>query len=390
MRRGTRWLSFVLASAFLAGACTQPPETPGSPSSPVSDTPSTSPSAVPTGARLADGTPLPEGCSRRVVRRSQTVAFVAEDRAWALDPDTNELSCLFPIEDPGPFSWGPQGDRVLLAGFEIRGVGADAPDLPAIQTPFTAFDWGHPIGLAVAFADGKGDPRKRFIDDGHLLKLDALPPGTYLHVAYHPSGLALAFVVETDEGQEIWLSTNEGEDPQRLIFSKRGTTFTSLVFSPNGERLWWTAEHAEGYPELHFMNLDTRTGFGTAWRGTEGTVAGGLKLPPAGPLAAVTEGADCEEHKALVLSNGSTTVALPDETRSTEALGWLDRRTLLVGAGGCGDTIDLYTVDARGEEDPAVLALEVEMGAPRTRVLNPPDEVPAPQPDEEPPPEGVG
>mgnify|MGYP003402791525 CR=1 FL=1 len=113
-------------------------------------------------------------------------------------------------------------------------------------------------------------------------------------------------MVETDEGQEIWLSTNEGEDPQRLIFSKRGTTFTSLVFSPNGERLWWTAEHAEGYPELHFMNLDTRTGFGTAWRGTEGTVAGGLKLAPAGPLAAVTEGADCEEHEALVLSNGLT------------------------------------------------------------------------------------
>ena len=197
------------------------------------------------------------------------------------------------------------------------------------------------------------------------------PPGTYLHVAYHPSGLALAFVVETDEGQEIWLSTNEGEDPQRLIFSKRGTTFTSLVFSPNGERLWWTAEHAEGYPELHFMNLDTRTGFGTAWRGTEGTVAGGLKLAPAGPLAAVTEGADCEEHEALVLSNGSTTVALPDETRPTEALGWLDRRTLLVGAGGCGDTIDLYTVDARGEDDPAVLALEVEMAAPRTRVAEP-------------------
>ena len=220
------------------------------------------------------------------------MAFVAEDRAWALDPDTNELSCLFPLEDPGPFSWGPQGDRVLLAGFEIRGVGADAPDLPAIQTPFTAFDWGHPIGLAVAFADGKGDPRKRFVDDGHVLKLDALPAGTYLHVAYHPSGLALGFVVETDEGQEIWLSTNEGEDPQRLIFSKRGTTFTSLAFSPNGERLWWTAEHAEGYPELHFMNLDTRTGFGTAWRGTEGTVVGGLKLAPAGPLAAVTQGAE--------------------------------------------------------------------------------------------------
>ena len=383
-----RRVTLVLASAFLASGCTQTPEG-RSPSPSASDTLSPSPSLEPTGARLADGTSLPEGCVSGAVA-SETVAFVAEDRAWALDPETNELSCLFSVDDPGPFAWGPQGDRVLLAGFEIRGVGSDAPNLPAIRTPVTAFDWGHPIGLAVAFADGKGHPRKRFIDTGHQIKLDALPAGDYLQVAYHPSGLALAFVVQTKEGQEIWLSTNEGEDPQRLIFSKAGTTFTSLVFSPDGERLWWTAEHAEGYPELHFMNLDTRTGFGTAWRGTEGTVAGGLKLAPAGPLTAVTEGGECSEHKALVLNNGSTAVAVPDETRPTEALGWLDRRTVLVAAGGCGDSIDLYAVDGRGQDDPALLALEVEIAAPRTRVVNPPETVPAPEPDQEPPPDGVG
>ena len=384
-----RWTGFVLASALLAGACTQPPDDGASPSPSVSESLSPSPSLEPTGARLADGTPLPDGCTSAVTA-SQTVAFVAEDRAWALDPETNELSCLFPVDDAGPFSWWPQGDRVLLAGFEIRGVGDDAPSLPAIRTPFSAFDWGHPIGLAVAFADGKGQPRKRFVPDGGQIKLGALPDGTYLQVAYHPSGLALAFVVETDDGQEIWISTNEGEDPQRLIFSKRGTTFTSLVFSPDGERLWWTAEHAEGYPELHFMNLDSRTGFGTAWRGTEGTVAGGLRLAPAGRLFAVTEGAECGEHRALVLDDGSTIVALPDESRPTEALGWLDRRTVLVAAGGCGEPIDLYAIDGRGQDDPVLLALEVEVAAPRTQVIDPPEEVPAPDPDLEPPPDGVG
>jgi hypothetical protein len=389
MRRDLRWLRFTLAAAMLVGACTQQSDGGDSPTPSASESVPPTPSVEPVGARLADGTPLPEGCITGAVK-SQTVAFVAEDRAWALDPDTNELSCLFPVDDPGPFSWGPQGDRVLLAGFEIRGVGSGAPNLPALQTPITAFDWGHPVGLAVAFADGKGHPRKRFILDGRQTKLDALPDGNYLHVSYHPSGLALAFVVETDEGQEIWLSTNEGEDPQRLIFSKKGTTFTSLAFSPDGERLWWTAEHAEGYPELHFMNLDTRTGFGTSWRGTEGTIAGGLKLAPAGPLTAVTEGGECSEHKALVLNNGTMTVALPDETRPTEALGWLDRRTVLVAAGGCGDPIDLYAVDGRGEDGAALLALEVEVAAPRTRVANPPLEVPAPEPDQEPPPDGVG
>ena len=261
---------------------------------------------------------------------------------------------------------------MLLDGFEIRGVGGDAPDLPAIDASISAFDWGHPLGLAVVFADAKGIPRKRFVDDGHLIRLVSLPPGKYLHVAYHPSGLALAFVVEGAEGQEIWLSTNEGEDPQRLIFSERGTEFTSLAFTPNGRSLWWTAQHEEGYPELHFMKLETRTGFGTAWRGTEGTAAGGLRLPPTGALQAVTEGKTCEQRTALVLDRGETRRAIPDETRPTEALGWLDRTTLLVAAGGCEEATDLFAVDGLGQDAPAALVLDIEIAAPRTQVSNPP------------------
>ena len=377
----------MLSFALLAGACTQPPGDEETPS--PSAEPTESPSVVPTGARLPDGTPLPEGCTGGA-GTSHTVAFVADGRAWAIDPDDGDLACLFPVEDAGPFAWGPQGDRVLLNGFEIRGVGGDAPDLPAIDASISAFDWGHPLGLAVVFADAKGIPRKRFVDDGHLIRLVSLPEGTYLHVAYHPSGLALAFVVEATDGQEIWLSTNEGEDPQRLVFSERGTEFTSLAFSPNGETLWWTAQHEEGYPELHFMKLETRTGFGTAWRGSEGSAADGLRLPPAGILQAVTEGKTCEERTALVLDRGESRRAIPDETRPTEALGWLDRTTLLVAAGGCDGPRDLFAVDGLGEGAPAALALEVEIAAPRTQVSNPPRTVPAPNPDEEPPPDGVG
>jgi hypothetical protein len=384
-----RWIRFVLASGMLVGACTQPPVDDDPPSPTGTGSPAGTPSAVPTGARLADGSALPDGCPTGVIA-SQTVAFVADGRAWALDPDTGELACLFPVEDPGPFAWGPQGDRVLLDGLEVRGVGGSAPHLPAIDTSVGAFDWGHPLGLAVAFADGKGRPRKRFLDDGRVARLASLPLGNYLEVAYHPSGLALAFVVETPDGQEIWLSTNEGEDPQRLIFSERGTTFTSLAFSPNGQSLWWAAEHAEGYPELHFMKLENRSGFGTAWRGEEGTLVDGLRLPPAGSLQAVTQAGACERRRALVLSGGVTRKALPDETRPTESLGWLDRTTLLVAVGGCGGSIDLYAVDGRGRDGPAVLAFEVEIAAPRTQVVDPPETVPAPQPDEEPPPDGVG
>ena len=382
-----RWIRFVLASALLIGACTQSPpgdETP-SPSGGTTESPSVVPA---TGPRLPDGTPLPEGCTGGA-GPSETVAFVADGRAWALNPADGELACLFPVDDAGPFAWGPQGDRVLLSGFEIRGVGGDAPDLPAIDASVSAFDWGHPLGLAVVFADADGIPRKRYVDDDRLIRLVSLPPGNYVQVAYHPSGLALAFVVETPEGQEIWLSTNEGKDPQRLVFSPE-TKFTSLAFSPNGRILWWTAQHEGGIPELHFMKLATRTGFGTSWRGAEGTVASALRLAPDGPLQAVTEGEACEDHRALVVSGGASRIAMPDETRPTQALGWLDRTTLLVAAGGCGEPVDLYSVDGLGGSPPAALVLDVEIAAPRTQLTNPPKKGPAPSAEEEPPPGGVG
>ena len=382
-----RWIRLVLAAALLLGACTQSPAPDGTPSPSGGST--ESPSVVPaSGPRLPDGTPLPEACIGGA-GASETVAFVADGRAWALNPTDGDLACLFPVDDPGPFAWGPQGDRVLLNGFEIRGLGGDGPDLPGIDTSVSTFDWGHPLGLAVVFADAKGVPRKRYVDPDRLTRLTSLPPGTYLEVAYHPSGLALAFVVQTPVGQEIWLSTNEGEDPQRLVFSKL-TEFTSLAFSPNGKILWWTAQHEGGIPELHFMRLETRTGFSTTWRGAEGTVADGLRLAPTGPLQAVTEGAACEEHKALVLSRGAAQTALPDETRPTEALGWLDRTTLLVAAGGCGEPVDLFTVDGLGARAPVALVLGVQIAAPRTQVMHPPRTVPVPSAEEQPPPSGVG
>src|SRR5438094_469795 len=190
---GMRTLRWLIAVSFVAGACTQ-----GSPSAPPPAPPVTSSSTgtssgtpSPAAAVLADGTPLPSGCPGPPLP-SQTVAFVSSGRAWALDPATDTLSCLFPVRDPGPFAWGPQGDRVLLGGFRVHGLNAEAPELPGIAAEPATFDWGHPIGLAVVFAGAAGEPEKRFMDDGRVERLTALPKGSYLQVAYHPSGLALA------------------------------------------------------------------------------------------------------------------------------------------------------------------------------------------------------
>ena len=379
--RGVRSFGTLL---LLVVACTQEP-TP--PSSPTPSEPTTSPTAEPAGARLADGSPLPAGCTGGA-SDSMTVAFVAEQRAWALDPDSGDLACLFPVTDPGPFAWGPQGDRVLLGDFEVHGIGADAPDLPSIRPTLTAFDWGHPMGLAVAYADRRGNPFKRFTDDGHVERLSQLPAGRYLQVVYPPSGLALAFVVEDDEGQAIWISTNEGENPERLVFSANGTVFPSIGFTPNGKQLWWTAKVAEGFSELHSMDLDDRTGFGTTWKGDAGSFATDLRFAPEGKLKSIDLGESCDQRRALIVSGSEGVPALPDETRPTRGLGWLDGTTLLVAAGDCEGPLDLFAVDAGGAIPPVPLVTGVDLASARTRVLHPPTEVPVPP--TEPPPSGVG
>src|SRR5436190_8761114 len=148
-----RVLRWSLAVVALVGACTSggsalPPSVPAVEGSPTG-------TPTPVGAVLADGTSLPAGCPKSATA-SQTVTFVSAGRAWALDPRTNALSCLFAVHDPGPFAWGPQADRVLLADLRVRGVARDAPNLPPIDAQATAFGWGHPIGLAVVYADGPG------------------------------------------------------------------------------------------------------------------------------------------------------------------------------------------------------------------------------------------
>ena len=386
--RGFRWSLLVLV---LVSACTRsdPPDGPTDPpGGPATGEPS--PSIDPDGPRLADGRLLPPGCTGGA-GPSHTAAFVADGRAWAVDPNDGDVACLFPIDgEAAPFAWGPQGDRVLVGGLEVLGLSQEAPSLPPVDVGFGAFDWGHPIGLAVVFADGAGDPRKRFMEDGRVERLRSLPEGRYLQVAYHPSGLALAFVVQGVEGQEIWLSTNEGEAPERLIFAESGTTFPSIAFTPNGEKLWWTARHAGGSAELHWMDLDDRTGFGTSWSEVTEATAEDLRIAPRGRLKSLTLGTGCEERQALIVSGRNGRPALPEETRPTAAVGWLDATTLLVAAGGCDGVQDLFAVDGLGDQDPVALVLGVELAAPRTVVKNPPETVPVPPVEEEPPPGGVG
>ena len=72
--------------------------------------------------------PLPDGCARAAPPATAApVAFVAGGRAWAASADGRRLWCLFEVRRPGPFLWGPRGDRVVLDGLEVLDGGNHVP-----------------------------------------------------------------------------------------------------------------------------------------------------------------------------------------------------------------------------------------------------------------------
>ncbi len=375
---------------LISVGCTSNGPTPTVTASGGSESPNATPTAEP--LTLVHGRPLPTGCRGADPSSDDTVAFVAQGRAWALPPAGKTAPrCLFATQDPGPFAWGPQGDRVALGGLEVHGVAVGAPSLPTVHAAGASLGWGHPLGLAMVFASPTDRvPRKRFMDDGRIERLSGLPHGRYLQMSYHPSGLALAFVIERGNEQSIWLSSNEGLDPTRLVFSHGGTTFPSIAFTPDGSHLMWIAHHAAGYAQVHSMDLATRDGFSDGWQTQLGTTATNLVLPPSGNLMALDEGTGCGDRTAMVVFSPTVArPAVPEEARPTTAVGWLDRDTLLVSAGGCGRPVDLYAVDALSQEAPALVVAGATAAASRAPAPPAPSEVPHPQ-DEEPPQGGVG
>ena len=164
--------------------------------------------------------------------------------------------------------------------------------------------WGHPIGKAVVYISPSGT-RLRKIYPGTQRRDDITPiHGVhYLNVIYHPSGLAIAFVVDTGERQEIWLSSNVGEDPVRLVFAVGGTTFGALAFTADGGTLLYAAVHADDAPLLHALDLRNPTINQGWWHGDAGDRISAIYTQPRrdGQLIAMTVGAACAGHASDVV-----------------------------------------------------------------------------------------
>ncbi len=368
-----RWVAVTLVAL---AACTNASSTGTSPSvtSPASPSSSATASPTPQGAVLANGEPLPAGCPDGTHAGSQTVAFVAGGNAWALDPGSEDLTCLFAAPDPGPFVWNPRGDRALLSGLAIESI--QGRTLRTATTPTDPVSsWGHPVGKAVvSITSNRRHLRKVYPGTQESDDVTPLDDVRYLNVIYHPSGMALAFVVDTGDGQEIWLSSNLGTDPVRLVFAVGGTTFGALAFTADGETLLYGAVHEDDAPLLHALDLTDPTTNQGLWHGDAGDRIEDISTQPTqdGQLIAMTVGADCQDSQALLFERDHEPRLLARSP--SRVVGWLGGDTVLVATGGCsGSSLDLASVDVAPDAAAIPLVTGVDVAGVRTPL---PDFVP--------------
>jgi len=362
----SRWARLLLAGlALVAVACSERGAT-------LPSTPGTTVGVTAAGA-------LPDGCpGASPPPAAAPVAFVAGGRAWATTPDGRRLWCLFEVHRPGPFLWGPRGDRVVLDGLEVRGVGTPVWRPPrGIET--VSLTWLGPSGDALAFVTpGRLNLASAALGSIDLRELTPFRGGsTYQAVAGHPSGRALAFVLRRNGASEIWMASNTGSGPARLVAPTQAR-LGPLAFSASGKALYYGSRQPDGTSRLEVYSLPETRKLAPAWTGRREVLAIVGRRDPAATQIAIDTGSGCGDRRADLsgLDGGPGRPLLPTATRPTSAVGWLDSRRVLLVEGGCGGPYDLWLVDVNGRA-PQPLAHGIERAAvrePEPRpVPSPPD-----------------
>lgn len=318
-----------------------------------------------TGSVAASGS-YPMGCQETTPSPLDApIAFVAEGRAWALTADAAHLFCLFEVRDPGPFLWGPRGDRVLLAGMEVRGVGSLANRTPLNMAIPDSVVWAEPAGDSLVWVPQGGlNLERALLGTTEMRELTPLQGVTYHQVAAHPSGRALAFTVQRGDAYELWESNADGTGARQLPIPVNGATLGALAFSPDGKTLWF-AEQRGANGRLEAWSLTNRQLQRTPpWtgRGTVLSIVPGVRGNSRGALA-INVGTSCNDSRALAVppSGGDAVELLPGRQPST-VVGWLDDADVLVLQGGCSAPGILWLARFGGAP-PLLLARDVDRAA---------------------------
>ena len=318
---------------------------------------------------------LPDGCPGDAPSPTAApVAFVAAGRAWATTADGRRVWCLFEVRNPGPFLWGPRGDRVVLDGLEVRGVGAPVWRPPrGIET--VSLTWLGANGNALAFVTpGRLNLASAVARLDRAARADPVPAGppTRRWPATRP-GRRWPSCSSASGASEVWMASNAGSGQARLVAPTRAR-LGPLAFSAGGKALYYGSRQPDGTRRLEVYSLAEGRSLDPAWTGQRDILAIVGRRDPAATQLAVDTGSGCGDRRADLsgLDGGPGRPLLPSASRPTSAVGWLDTRRVLLVEGGCEGPFDLWLVDVNGGE-PKPVARGIDRAA-----LRWPDPRPAP------------
>lgn len=217
------------------------------------------------------GVPLPDDpeCIGLGPAPSEPVlTFNASLHVWAVRDD-GSIVCLVeraPDRTGASMTWSPPGDKLLMDGGDVFDADGSQRHL-GLAGDGELLGWTWPTGRRVLTSDGPTLTKHEADGSGSS---DATIADDHSVLAYHPDGIHIAvfgttqqsFVEVDEEGNEtvevfprtgLFIARNNEPEPQLLV-DPVGASITDVVFSEDGTRLSFVADH-DGEFHLHSFNL---------------------------------------------------------------------------------------------------------------------------------------
>ncbi len=320
----------------------------GTPSNTVPPTTVTTPATTTVAAEVAPASTmvLPTGaCVFSAPPPTSEVTFEVGTRLYTVNPANGTSSCLteLTLDNVGPLQWSPAGDRVLLNSVTVFDGSRALPS--GYFATNSQVSWSYPTGKALIAPA---------VADNHLLWRTAGQPATRTDIsflartdvaAYHPAGRNIFAAGQASDGTEgLFVASNRGKNPRLIArLDEPNSVITEIRPDPSGSRVYFIHDHRDGTFHLHAIDLpaliitDVATFTEPVARLTVSSAAGA-------PIAARV--GDCSGLTRSQVFDAGAAVDQPAAfaALSTEPIGWLDARQLVLSAraSGCAGPSDLW------------------------------------------------
>lgn len=303
-------------------------------------------SAMAAGCRGLDQTPV----GRELTFAAQGHVFVA-GRAG--------IRCLARTDEPTTtaLAWAPTADRFMTGDGAVFAEGG--PISPPQDDVTGSATWTRPTGASIIYTNTAGLLTKASVDGSSTAHL--APLRTHDAIAYHPDGLTFAVSGELDDQYGLWISRNDGTDPQVLAFGS-DVRITEIVFTPDASWLYFVADHGDAW-HVHAIFLETfefdegELGLSTVFEENFEPVIQhtrpitGLVADTNGELGRIAHTVgSCEDAEVEIAIEREDGTWLVTGTSGTRPIGFLDGEgpddvalAYAESAGSCDETARLHT-----------------------------------------------